>query len=122
VKLIPTVEKIIHSIIFILTLFLCGNEIYNIVVTRQVDMHNILALFIYVEIFVTINIFFSSGKIPVRYFLYISIFALARHISLENIVGIEALYLSASIALISLALVGLGYRDKLLNHKEPELE
>ena len=67
-------------------------------------------------------VFFSSGKIPVRYPLYISLIALARHISLENIIGIEALYLSGSIILIAGALVGLAYRDKLLNHKEPELK
>ena len=43
-------------------------------------------------------------------------------ISLENIIGLDALYISSSILLIALSLVGLGYRDKLLNHKEPELE
>ena len=73
--------------------------------------------FIYLEIMQMVSIFFSSGKIPIRYPLYISMFSLARHISFENLVGIDALYLSGSIALIAGALVGLGYRDKLLNHK-----
>ena len=48
-------------------------------------------------------------------------FALARHISFEDIKGIESLYLSASVALLSLALVGLAYRNKIMNKSVPEL-
>ena len=73
------------------------------------------------EIMQMVNIFFSTGKIPVRYPLYIGMFALARHISFEDIKGIESLYLSASVALLSLALVGLAYRNKLMNKRVPEL-
>ena len=48
-------------------------------------------------------------------------FALARHISFDDIKGIESLYLSASVALLSLALVGLAYRNKIMNKSVPEL-
>ena len=48
-------------------------------------------------------------------------FALARHISFENIAGLDSLYLAASIALLALALVALAYRDKLIDKKGPEL-
>jgi protein PsiE len=48
-------------------------------------------------------------------------FALARHISFEDVQGADSLYLAASIALLALALVALAYRDKLVNKKGPEL-
>ena len=78
-------------------------------------------LFIYLEIMQMVNIFFSTGKIPVRYPLYIGMFALARHISFEEISGIDSLYLSASVALLAIALVALAYRDKLIDKRGPQL-
>ena len=105
-----------------MVLLLCVEEVVNIINARTFGVSNVLMFFIYMEIMQMVSIFFSSGKIPIRYPLYISMFSLARHISFENLAGIEAIYLSGSIALIAGALVGLGYRDKLLKHKEPALE
>ena len=48
-------------------------------------------------------------------------FSLARHISFENLGGIDALAMTGSIALLSLALVGLSFRNKLSGDKEPEI-
>ena len=115
------VEKILHLIIFVMVLFLCGYEINNVVSSGIIKVQNVLMLFIYLEIMQMVNIFFSTGKIPVRYPLYIGMFALARHISFENIAGLDSLYLAASIALLALALVALAYRDKLIDKKGPEL-
>lgn len=121
-KIIPNIEKLFHAIIYLAVLVLLGKEVMYMFTAQSVAVDNILQMFIFMELLQMVSIFFSSGKIPVRYPLYISLIALARHISLENIIGLDALYLSSSILLIALALVGLGYRDKLLNHKEPELE
>ena len=115
------VEKILHLIIFGMVLFLCGHEINNVVSSGIIKVQNVLMLFIYLEIMQMVNIFFSTGKIPVRYPLYIGMFSLARHISFENIAGLDSLYLAASIALLALALVALAYRDKLIDKKGPEL-
>jgi len=121
-KIITIIEKVCHSIIYLMVLLLCVEEVVNIINARTFGVSNVLMFFIYMEIMQMVSIFFSSGKIPIRYPLYISMFSLARHISFENLAGIEAIYLSGSIALIAGALVGLGYRDKLLKHKEPALE
>ena len=121
-KIVSNIEKFFHLVIYVMVLILCGEEVRSIITLKSLQVENVLMFFIYLEIMQMVNIFFSSGKIPIRYPLYISMFSLARHISFENLVGLEALYLSCSITLIAGALVGLGYRDKLLNHKEPELE
>ena len=115
------IEKALHLVILGMVLFLCGYEISDAVSSGIIKVQNVLMIFIYLEIMQMVNIFFSTGKIPVRYPLYIGMFALARHISFETVEGLDSLYLSASIALLALALVGLAYRDKLVNKKGPEL-
>ena len=57
-----------------------------------------------------IQIYFSSGKIPVRYPLYISMFSIARIISFDNITGWDALYYSGAILMVGLALLALAGR------------
>ena len=121
-RVITLAENVIHLIIVMLVLFLCGSEIKDIIILREVEIQNILLLFIYMEVMTMVGIFFTSGKIPIRYPLYISMFALSRHISFENLQEIEAIYLAGSILLISLSLLSLAYRDKISQHDAPELK
>ena len=118
---ITLIERVLHLIILGMVLFLCFEEINNVFVSGSLRVQNVLMLFIYLEIMQMVNIFFSTGKIPVRYPLYIGMFALARHISFEEVTGIDSLYLSASVALLAVALVALAYRDKLIKRSSPEL-
>ena len=118
---ITLIERVLHLIILGMVLFLCFEEINNVFVSGSLRVQNVLMLFIYLEIMQMVNIFFSTGKIPVRYPLYIGMFALARHISFEEVTGIDSLYLSASVALLAIALVALAYRDKLIKRSSPEL-
>ena len=67
-----------------------------------------------------VSIFFETGKIPVRYPIYISMIGLARYIILEDLNVNEALAISGSILLLSLALVGLAYRNKLVSSIDNE--
>ena len=121
-RIIKISENIIHSIIVLLVLVLCGVELREMVINRVVEIQNIILLFIYMEVMTMVGIFFTSGKIPIRYPLYISMFALSRHISFENLQGIDAIYLAGSILLIALSLLGLAYRDRISNHDAPELK
>ena len=120
-QLTSFIEKGLHLVILGMVLFLCGYEINNAISSGVIKVQNVLMVFIYLEIMQMVNIFFSTGKIPVRYPLYIGMFALARHISFETVEGLDSLFLSASIALLALALVALAYRDKLVNKKGPQL-
>ena len=61
-----------------------------------------------------VSIFFDTGKIPVRYPIYISMIGLARYIILEDLNFNEALAISGSILLLSLALVALAYRMRIV--------
>ena len=106
---ITLIERVLHLIILGMVMFLCFEEINSVFIGGSLKVQNVLMLFIYLEIMQMVNIFFSTGKIPVRYPLYIGMFALARHISFEEITGIDSLYLSASVALLAVALVAVSY-------------
>tara|TARA_B100000405_G_scaffold9757_1_gene8562 strand:- start:2569 stop:2943 length:375 start_codon:yes stop_codon:yes gene_type:complete len=117
---IHQIETISHWLIYALVLFLFGSEISKMFNSGNIEVKNILTFFIYLEIMQMVSIFFETGKIPVRYPIYISMIGLARYIILEDLNVNEALAISGSILLLSLALVGLAYRNKLVNAGESE--
>ena len=119
-NLIHQIETISHWLIYALVLFLFGSEISKMFNSGNIEVKNILTFFIYLEIMQMVSIFFETGKIPVRYPIYISMIGLARYIILEDLNVNEALAISGSILLLSLALVGLAYRNKLVKAGDSE--
>lgn len=117
---IHQIETISHWLIYALVLFLFGSEISEMLNSGNIEVKNILTFFIYLEIMQMVSIFFETGKIPVRYPIYISMIGLARYIILEDLNVNEALAISGSILLLSLALVGLAYRTKLVKAGDNE--
>ena len=108
--LLIVVEKILHITILFIVLYLCASEIYSMYAMRKISVAAVMLLFIYLELIQMIQIYFSSGKIPVRYPLYISMFSIARVISFENITGSDALYYSGAILMVGLSLLALAGR------------
>lgn len=119
-KFIHQVETISHWLIYAMVLFLFGSEIYDMFLSNDITVKNILTFFIYLEIMQMVSIFFDTGKIPVRYPIYISMIGLARYIILEDLQVNEALAISGSILLLSLALVALAYRNSIVQNVEEE--
>ena len=117
---IHQIETLSHWLIYVLVLFLFGSEISDMFNSGNIEVKNILTFFIYLEIMQMVSIFFETGKIPVRYPIYISMIGLARYIILEDLNVNEALSISGSILLLSLALVGLAYRNKLVKTGDSE--
>ena len=113
-KFMHQIESISHWLIYVLVLFLFGSEVVEMFTAGDITVKNILTFFIYLEIMQMVSIFFETGKIPVRYPIYISMIGLARYIILEDLKFNEALAISGSILLLSLALVALAYRNKLV--------
>ena len=103
-------EKSLHIVILFIVLYLCGFELFSMYVDGAISVASVMLLFIYLELIQMIQIYFSSGKIPVRYPLYISMFSIARVISFDNITGSDALYYSLSILMVGLALLALAGR------------
>ena len=104
------IEKILHMMILCIVVYLCGREIFQMFLDGSVGVSSIMLIFIYLEIIQMIQIYFESGKIPVRYPLYICMFNLARIISFESLDSADALNHSIAILMVGLALLALAGR------------
>ena len=109
-NILVVVEKSLHITILFIVLYLCAFEIYGMYAISTISVASVMLLFIYLELIQMIQIYFTSGKIPVRYPLYISMFSIARIISFENITGPDSLYYSGAILMVGLALLALAGR------------
>lgn len=107
------IEKTLHLTILAIVVFLCAKELIVMFLDGSVGVSSIMLIFIYLEIIQMIKIYFDSGKIPVRYPLYICMFNLARIISFEDLNSADALNHSIAILMVGLALLALAGRKYL---------
>lgn len=94
-------------IISIFTIIAVGSEIKLIVDARAVTLADLLLLFIYLEVLAMVAIYLESGKLPVRFPLYISIVALARYLVLDmkNLDTERMLGVAGAVLLIAVAVL-----------------
>ena len=109
-NILVVIEKALHLTILFIVVFLCAKELFLMFLDGTVGVSSIMLIFIYLEIIQMIQIYFDSGKIPVRYPLYICMFNLARIISFENLNSTDALNHSIAILMVGLALLALAGR------------
>ena len=109
-NILVIIEKFLHMMILCIVLYLCGREVFQMFLDGSVGVSSIMLIFIYLEIIQMIQIYFDSGKIPVRYPLYICMFNLARIISFESLDSADALNHSIAILMVGLALLALAGR------------
>ena len=109
-NILVVIEKVLHLTILAIVVYLCAKELFLMFLDGTVGVSSIMLIFIYLEIIQMIQIYFDSGKIPVRYPLYICMFNLARIISFENLNSTDALNHSIAILMVGLALLALAGR------------
>ena len=71
------------------TVVAIGQEVVVMVHQRGVMLHNILLFFIYLEVLTMIGLYFQSGKVPLRYPLYIAMVAIAREITIDSMANMN---------------------------------
>ena len=119
-NILIVIEKVLHLTILAIVVFLCAKELILMFLDGTVGVSSIMLIFIYLEIIQMIQIYFDSGKIPVRYPLYICMFNLARIISFENLNSTDALNHSIAILMVGLALLALAGR-KYIREKDIQI-
>jgi protein PsiE len=106
-QLLSLVEHIGLLVIAIATVIAMTSEVMTMVRAMQVTLADLLLLFLYLEVLAMVGAYYRSGKLPVRFPLYISMVALARYLVLD-IKGMEdwrMLAITASILLLTLAVL-----------------
>lgn len=106
-RAMSVMEQIGLVIIAMATVVAAGQEVAIMVHARLVTLGDLLLMFLYLEVLSMVSHYFSSGKMPVRYPLYIGIVALARYLILEvkDMDGFRILMVAVSILVLAFAVL-----------------
>jgi protein PsiE len=110
-QLLGIVENIGLLVIGIATVFAMANEVINMVRAFQVTLSDLLLLFLYLEVLAMVGLYYHSGKLPVRFPLYIAMVALARYLILDvkSMDDWRMLAVTASILMLTIAVFMIRY-------------
>jgi protein PsiE len=86
-------------------------EVKVMIDAGTVTLADLLLLFLYLEIFAMVGVYFRSGQLPVRFPIYIAIVALARYLVLDmkSLDDWRMLGVTASILLLTIAVLVIRY-------------
>jgi len=120
--LLHVIEQLGLLVIVIATIFASIHEVGVMIDAGTVTLADLLLMFLYLEILAMVGVYYRSGKLPVRFPIYIAIVALARYIVLD-IKNMELMHLIAvSGAILLLALAVLAVRYGHVRYPYPENE
>lgn len=120
-RLISWAETLGLGIVFLATVISIGLEVWHMIEVRNVELGDLLLLFIFLEVISMIGIYYQSHRVPVRYPIYIAITALARILVLDSkslepwalvAIGATVLVLAVAILVIRYGQVKLPYGDE----------
>ena len=108
-------EFALVSLIVINTVFSVYYEGVHLFSTRQVTLTDILLLFLYLEVLAMVKEYIVKGKVVLKYPLYIAAMSIARYVvlSIKELSTVDMVWLSLSILLISIAVIGLEFKNRL---------
>ena len=110
--LVKFVEKFLLATIAILTIIATIQEIYQIYLSGQVNLADLLLLFIYTEVLGMIGVFYTSNRIPITLPLFIAMTAISRLMILQgkDMEASTLLYEAGAILILSLACLVVRFR------------
>ena len=115
-KLIRNIQLVAVAFILLATAVAFLIEVNKMYINRNVDLADLLLLFIYIEVIGMIRLFWESKSIRITYPLLIAITALSRFIILQGkgVDSVNLIYEASAILLISLSIVFLRMRKSKL--------
>lgn len=119
-RILQWVENFGLIIILLATLVASFQELQVMIVARKVTLTDLLLLFLYLEIFTMVGLYYRQGKLPVRYPIYIAIVALARYVILgmKEMDQWRLLGIAAAVLLLTLAVLALRYGHSRFPYRE----
>lgn len=110
-RMLNLVENLGLLVIGIATVFAMGSEVMTMVRAMQVTLSDLLLLFLYLEVLAMVGLYYHSGRLPVRFPLYIGMVALARYLILDMkaMDDWRMLAVTGSILLLTLAVFLIRY-------------
>jgi protein PsiE len=82
-------------------------EVMSMVHSGQVTLADLLLMFLYLEVLAMVGIYFKTGKLPVRFPIYIAIVALARYllIDVKDMSNERMITLSLAVLILGVAIL-----------------
>jgi protein PsiE len=110
------------TVITIATVIAGIGEVNIMIAAQAVTLGDLLLMFLYLEILAMVGLYFQSGKLPVRFPLYIAIVALARYLVLDmkNLDLWHMLGVAGAILLLTLAVLAIRYGHVRYSYKDGE--
>jgi len=114
------VENIGLMVIAIATVVAGYQEVALMVSNAKVTLADLLLMFLYLEVLTMVGLYYNSGKLPVRFPLYIAMVALARYVILDvkeldvwHLLGVAAaiLLIAGAVLLIRFGHVRYPYHE-----------
>jgi protein PsiE len=98
-------------VIAIATVIAASGEVMAMIKAGSVTLADLLMLFLYLEVLTMVGLYYGSGKLPVRFPLYIAIVALARYLILDmqEMNEWHMLAVSGAILLLTLSVLLIRY-------------
>lgn len=111
ITLLGFIEYIGLAIITVATIIAGAHEVGVMIDAGTVTLGDLLLLFLYLEILAMVGLYFKSGRLPVRFPIYIAIVALSRYLVLDmkNLDEYRIIGVTASILLLTLAVLVIRY-------------
>lgn len=105
------VEHVGLAVITLATVIAGYGEVRVMLDAGTVTLADLLLLFLYLEILAMVGLYYQSGKLPVRFPIYIAIVALARYLVLDmkNLDEWRLLGVAVAILLLSLAVLAIRF-------------
>ena len=113
-------EKLLLAVIGALTMFAAGMDVYQMVLSMNVELGDLFLLFIYAEIIGMVGAFYISNRIPVTLPIIIAMTALCRLIVLHSKEADPWMLIAeaGAIVLLGCAAYIMSYKDKLSLEKD----
>ena len=111
-RLIHFTENGFLLLIAIFTTIGMCQEIYAIIAKRNVALHDLLLMFLYVEVLAMVGVYYDSKRIPITLPLFIAITAIARLSILQGKEEppINLIFEAGAILILAFASVVINYR------------
>jgi protein PsiE len=108
---LTVIEQIGLLIIAVATVVAGYQEVMVMVDNAKVTLADLLLMFLFLEVLTMVGLYYRSGKLPVRFPLYIALIALARYIILDvkEISELRMLAVAGAILLIAVAVLVIRY-------------
>ena len=110
-------DRLVH-LFQLAALFVLGGTIVWAAVTEYIDMmerghatlHDILLLFIYLELGAMVGIYFRTNRLPVEFLLFIAITVITRTlVQVETLSDVRVIVLTGAVLILALAVALLHY-------------